>query len=298
MKYALLDRIAEIYKDDGNIMEFLKKENGQQQNTIEDILISYDFQAGSYSEAYLKNPVSKDEATEELYKYLAALPNVHSILEVGVGEATTLVSLLKRLSLKEISVKGIDLSWSRIKAAQKMVEMQKLEHQVELATSDLFKLPLQDNSVDLLYTFHSLEPNGGKEKEALQELYRVTNKYMVLVEPSYELGSEQQQKRMDKNGYIKGLYHTCKELGYNVIRYEKFSVNVNPLNEAAIIIIEKKEQKQNSFEWCCPITKTPLQDVDGGKFSKESLLVYPVIADVPCLLSENAIVATKMNVKK
>lgn len=295
MKYRLLNRISEIYSNDGNIMEFLKKETGQQKNTIEDILISYDFQAGSYSESYLDNPTLKDNATKELYSYLNSFSDIQSILEVGVGEATTLVSLLEHFSGNEVRVKGIDLSWSRIKAGQKMLEKKKLKKNVELATSDLFNLPLQDNSVDLLYTFHSLEPNGGKEKEALQELYRVTNKYMVLVEPSYELGSEQQKERMKKNGYVVGLYDACKKLGYDVIQYEKFNTNVNSLNEAAIIVIQKNMQKQNSFEWCCPITKTPLQNVDGGKFSEESLLVYPVIAGVPCLLEENAIVATKMN---
>lgn len=294
MKYALLNRISEIYKSDGNIMEFLKRETGQQQNTTEDILISYDFQAGSYSEAYLNDPTLKDAATKELYTYLTSFSDIQSVLEIGVGEATTLVSLLNQFSKKDFSVKGVDLSWSRIKAAQKMLEINKLENIVELATSDLFNLPLPNNSVDLLYTFHSLEPNGGKEKEALEELYRVTSKYMVLVEPSYEFGSEQQKKRMKKNGYVIGLYDMCKELGYDVTVYEKFHTNANPLNVAEIIIVHKKEKKQNSFEWCCPITKTTLQNVEGGKFSEESLLVYPVIAGVPCLLEENAIVATKM----
>ena len=44
---------------------------------------------------------------------------------------------------------------------------------------DMFNLPITDDSIDLVYTVHALEPNGGKEKEALKELYRITKKYLM-----------------------------------------------------------------------------------------------------------------------
>ena len=40
------------------------------------------------------------------------------------------------------------------------------------------------------------------------------------------------------------------------------------------------------------ITKLPLSLTNKHQFCKESLLVYPVINDIPCLLPENAIIAT------
>lgn len=43
MKYSLLNRISEIYSDNENIMGLLKRETGQQKNTIKDILIGYNF---------------------------------------------------------------------------------------------------------------------------------------------------------------------------------------------------------------------------------------------------------------
>ena len=33
-----------------------------------------------------------------------------------------------------------------------------------LVLGDMFELPLEDNAVDIVYTVHAVEPNGGKKK--------------------------------------------------------------------------------------------------------------------------------------
>jgi uncharacterized protein YbaR (Trm112 family) len=43
---------------------------------------------------------------------------------------------------------------------------------------------------------------------------------------------------------------------------------------------------------CCPITKTDLIKMNDAYYSKESLLAYPIINGTPCLLPNNAIIAT------
>lgn len=45
-KFGILSRIKEIYQSGGNIIQYLKGVNGEAINSLEDILISYDFQAG------------------------------------------------------------------------------------------------------------------------------------------------------------------------------------------------------------------------------------------------------------
>lgn len=45
---------------------------------------------------------------------------------------------------------------------------------------------------------------------------------------------------------------------------------------------------------CCPITKTPLLKLESCYYSKESLLAYPILEGIPCLLNNNAIISTKM----
>lgn len=228
--------------------------------------------------------------------YLASiienLGKYSSILEVGIGEGTTLAPLLLSLKKQPNKCYGFDISWSRIKYAKKFLKELNLNN-VELFTGDLFCTPFKDNSIDIVYTSHSIEPNGGKEKEALIELYRITNKYLILLEPSYEFADEKSRKIMVSNGYITKLYSTAKELGYDVIAHRLFEISANPLNPTGIIIIRKGLDSQILDPLCCPITKTSILKKDNAYFSKESLIAYPIIDEIPCLLPQNAVVATK-----
>lgn len=291
-KIKLLNRINELYKLNVNIIEYLKKLEQKNYNLLEDIMISYDFQAGSYCEKYKEDSYIKNEYCLKLANVIEELGVFESLVEVGIGEATTLGPMLKRLKNKPAKCYGFDISWSRIKYAIKFLEEINLNN-IELFTGDLFCSPLKTNSIDIVYTSHSIEPNGGREKEALEELYRITNKYLILLEPSYELASEEARQRMKKQGYITNLYNTAKELGYNIIRYELFGISMNNLNPTGLMIIKKETNDKISNPICCPITKSDLIFKNNAYFSEESLLAYPVIKDIPCLLSQNAIIATK-----
>lgn len=55
MKADIIKRVKKIYEENGNIMEYLRDSAQRDYNTPEDIMISYDFQAGSYNENYMKN---------------------------------------------------------------------------------------------------------------------------------------------------------------------------------------------------------------------------------------------------
>lgn len=292
-KFGTLSRIKEIYQSGGNIIQFLKELNGESKNSLEDILISYDFQAGSYIEFVKKNPDYIREYSKLIAKEIEGLEvNFDSILEVGCGEATTLVNVLKNLKGDKKNAFGFDISWSRIHYGNKYVQENQIDS-VQLFTGDLFNIPLSDNSIDIVYTSHSLEPNGGKEKAALEELYRITNKYLVLLEPGYEFGNKEIQERMDSHGYVKNLCSISKELGYNVVENRLFELCANKLNPTQLIIIEKqKDIKAQPIDFYCPITKTKLEKDGNCYFSPEGLLVYPIIKDIPCLLTQNAIVAT------
>lgn len=163
----------------------------------------------------------------------------------------------------------------------------------------MFCLPCAENSFDIVFTHHAMEPNGGKEKELLRELYRVTNKYLILLEPAYELVDFEAQKRMDDHGYIKNLYSSAKELGFEIVTWELYGKNHNDLNPTGLMIIKKNGKDCGSGDWGCPVTKSKLKEYPGVYYSAESLLAYPVIDGVPMLTRDNAVVATKfMNFRK
>ena len=131
----------------------------------------------------------------------------------------------------------------------------------------------------------------------MSELYRVTARYLILIEPSYELAGDEAKNRMNKLGYIKGLPEVANELGYQIVRYELFGVDVNPLNPAAVMIIKKNNDKQRvnyDSPLCCPITKTDFSRIGNAWYSQEAGMAYPIVNGVSCLTKENAIVATKM----
>lgn len=269
--------------------------------SAEDIMISYDFQAGSYRDAYERNE-ELHTVKEACNKYLAGVINgfpcpVESILEAGVGEATALVPMLKYLKRDDLKwIGGNDISYSRIKIAKDFA-IDNGVGMINLFVADMFNMPIKSDSVDVVYTFHALEPNGGRERELLNELYRIARKYVVLVEPDYEHASTEAKIRMDYHGYVKGLVNISRDNGWEIIVDEPFPITINPKNPSRLIVI-RKCCATNVFSkggmFVCPITHEDLEVVGNAYYSRKGMLAYPIINDVPCLRKENAVLATKM----
>lgn len=293
-KFKQLQSIKELYEKGGNIIQYLKSISNNDSNTIEDILISYDFQSGSYIQGFSNNREYIEKYCKALSTIIDKIENVKSIIEVGVGEATTLNTLIRSLKSKPSKIFGFDISWSRLKFAKELLADLNINN-VNLFTANLFEIPLLDNSIDIVYTSHSIEPNGGKEEEALKELFRITNKYLILLEPAYEFANNEAKARMNKNGYVKELYSTALKLGYKVVEYRLFDYSSNPLNPTGLIIIEKETLFSNKSKLVCPISHTELIKYNESLlYSKESFLAYPIIDKIPCLLKENSILASHL----
>lgn len=288
-----LKLIKEVYEKGGNIIQHLKGDNTLEQNSDESIMVSYDFQAGSYIEAYKNNPATFEKYTDAIAKVINELDvECTSLCEVGVGEATTLACLLPKLRHSP-RVYGFDLAWSRCRYAINHLQQRNIQN-CFIFMGDIFDTCFADSSIDLVYTSHSIEPNGGREKEAITELMRITKKYLILLEPAYDLADAKARQRMDEHGYIKNLYSSAVDLGFNVIEYRLFGVSVNPLNPTGLLIIEKDPYDEEVIEnpLVCPITKTPITKIKDSYFTKEGLLAYPSIDGVFCLMKHHAVVAT------
>jgi ubiquinone/menaquinone biosynthesis C-methylase UbiE len=293
-KFELLDKIKILYEQGGNIIQYLRNYANSNTNTTEDILISYDFQAGSYIESFAQNTEYAEKYGKALAELIDKTGEIDSIIEVGVGEATTLNMVINNMKKRPSNIWGFDISWSRLKFAKEFLNDFK-HNDINLFTANLFEIPLPDSSVDIVYTSHSVEPNGGREEDALKELYRITKKYLILLEPSYEFATPEAKKRMLEHGYVKNLSHVAKELGYKIIEHRLFDYCSNPLNPTGLLIIEKKATITNNLNLICPIMGNKLEKYGDSFFvTQNGFITYPVIDNIPCLLKENAILTTHL----
>lgn len=301
--------LKELYDNNVNIMQYFREKNSTENNTLNSILTSYDLQAGSYIKDYEDDNISDNyhinnkrvslKSKEFKEKFVCAIKEVFdkfdysTVLEAGVGEATTLNFVIEKCS-KNAKYYGFDLAPSRIMQGQRFLE--KYKNNADLIVGNLFETPFQDNSFDIVYTVHALEPNTDKAKDIIQELYRITNKYLILIEPCYELGNEATKNNIDKHKYIKNLKSITENLGYKIIEYKLFPIGTYA-NQPQLLIIEKDKNAQNKkdVQYVCPICHNHLKSNGGGSgyFCKECLVVYPTIKNVPLLTKENAILFTQ-----
>ena len=279
-----------------NVLEFARKKCNTRSNVPMATLIAYDLQSGTYVADSRKN---KDEYLRWCTQLAAILdPYMNaqtSMLEVGCGEATTLAGVLASLRQLPLHAFGFDISWSRCAHGTNWLFEQSMTAQLFVA--DLFNIPFADSSIDVVYTSHSLEPNGGREYAAIKELLRVARRAVVLIEPIYELGTKQAQDRMRKYGYVRNLKAIALSLRAKVVDYGLLEFNGNELNPSGLILLEKEpiaEALNVPYEarWRCPLTSSTLAESSAGFFSTETGIVYPVLGGIPLLHVNHAVVAS------
>lgn len=287
--------MRDAYMRGENAMEYARQAAGVVGNSAVATLIAYDLQSGSYIAEAKNNPDVNARWCNQLAKIIDPLLSKQgSILEVGCGEATTLAGVLSQVTNVPRYGLGLDISWSRCSEGQRWLAEKKSP--ARLFVADLFNIPLEDDSVDVVYTSHSLEPNGGREESAIRELMRVARHAVVLVEPIYELASADAQLRMERHGYVRGLKKTAEALGAQVSEYRLLENTNNPLNPSGLILIEKSNEPVNLGApcWRCPLTHQAINDLGDVFVSTEAALAYPVMRGVPLLRVEHGVVASKI----
>lgn len=280
-----------------NIAALLRESGGTGGNSEAIIHMSYDLQSGRYVSHQDIPELRKilDIYCQSLADEISALGPQHSLLEAGVGESTSLLYILRMMNYEPPVIHGIDLAWSRIHIGSRWFYERGGPAHTKFVVGSMAKMPYMDNSFDLVFTSHAVEPNGGREKELLSELYRVSSKYLLLCEPAYEFASEEARARMDEHGYCKNLAGHARELGMNVVKSEIMLPCIKEDNPSAVTLIAKNPAADPAEPvFACPRWKTPLQDMGDCWFSPESLYAYPLIQGIPCLNVENGIIASKL----
>ena len=286
------------------------------QRTGEKVLEKYDRLAGEYVRS-LEKEVSGSEKTlsvfnheihfvskkvlgERRIQYIAndiLRPlNLHNmtLLDVGAGELTTLVRLAKAMpELKSIS--ALELSWSRIAVGRNFAVGNKVMPD-NLVVGTATHLPFPDNSFDIIFTSHCLEQANLDKWQIIQELYRVARRYIVLLEPSWELGSKYQKRRMNTKGYLKGLDSVIKKLNLNLIRHELLPYSTNPDNRTAAYIIKidyKNEMRNQCSSLSCPRCKVNTIRKGDYEFCRTCGRLYPIVLGIPCMHPNNSVLASR-----
>jgi hypothetical protein len=283
----------EVYARGENVRALFRAEERSERNSEEAILVAYDLQRGSYRSS-LADPeyrAAVERYARGMARELDAL-EFDSMLDAGTGEATTLMQTLAGLRRPPSRVVAFDSAWSRVAHAR--------AHSRAFSTlaptffaGNLFEMPVAEGAFDLVFTSHALEPNSGRELEGLSSLARVARRWLVLFEPSYELGGEDTRRHMDAHGYVRGLCVAAEALGLKVVRHALLPETISPVNLTAVHVFEKPGPRSARADWLvCPRCRAGLREVKGHLFCAEEGLVFPVLDGIPCLEARNAVLAS------
>lgn len=296
-----LQAIRRLYRSGTNIIEHLRQQLGTQFNTEQLVETSYDMQAGSYVRFVEANPDRIDAYRGELARLLDRfIAPGDTVVDVGTGEMTTLATVALKGYAKVSNAYALDISLSRLLVGERYLRSQletALSGKIQPVVSTLFRLPFAENSVDLVWTSHALEPNGSREQEAITELARVSRRHIVLFEPSYERNSDEGRQRMDRLGYVKDLPGVIGRIpGLKLEQVLRIEATENLLNPTYAYVVRKNVDVPSQVGGlCCPLSHGTLEVRAGYMYSRNSLLAYPVIEGIPVLRIEKGVSASVLD---
>jgi ubiquinone/menaquinone biosynthesis C-methylase UbiE len=278
-------KLKKLFIKKKNIYLFLKKKTNLKNRII--TKLSYDAQTGSYIKLHGKRNLSRilNPVINEIKKF----KKIKTILDFGTGEMTSLAYMMKNLSNKIIFYAN-DISLSRLIAGQKYIK-KKLDKKrfknLNIFCTNHFELPFKDNSIDLITTVQSIEPNNAYKKKLLSELIRIARKGLVLMEPHYEIANNESKKRMVKFGYIKNFEKLIKS--YNFLYFIiKKNYHYNSSNPNSIFVIIKKNRNNlnKKIVYVDPESRTKLDRESNYYYSTKNFKLFPIIDNITVFANE------------
>ena len=295
-KYNNLIEIKKAYIRGENITQLLKNLNKKTYNTKDSIEISYDLQSGSYIEFSDNNKEIISKYNEELFLILKDNLKVSdNVLDCGTGEMNTYSKIMNNLDFKQGF--NFDISLSRVLTGINYLDknFKSLNQKTISFVASIDAIPLPSNSIDLIWTSHSLEPNGGKEEFLIKEMLRVCKRKMILFEPSYKRNSQEGKERMKKLGYISELEDIINKTDSTLLDIKKIESPVNPINPTYAYIIQKnvKGNKPQSPKFTTPggDLELNMERMD-SILSSDALIGFPKVKGIPLLRDDKFFVMT------
>lgn len=297
-----------VYEKNENITDALKKKLKIKYNTLEIIEAAYDLQAGSYSMHADNQPKFYQTRAKEVSDFISSnVSDIESILDVGSGELTMFARVASNLSLNakaEIKLCATDISLSRLVVGRNHLNKSiDLVNRINLAVADTAKLPFASNSIDIVTSDHSLEPNGASLTEVLNECFRVARRYCVFVEPNNSLQDSEGKERMKRLGYIFDIEKRILQLGGKIKSQKTTINNYNQINKSKMLVVEVPKLSNSNFlpsgedeiQFTYPGTEHLLQHYEGFLYDNQSGFLFPKIDNVSLLLESNRILFSKYN---
>jgi ubiquinone/menaquinone biosynthesis C-methylase UbiE len=159
-----------------------------------------------------------------------------TILEVGSGASINLYYLSRRFS--KVECIGLDFAQNRIREAKTYWDNKGIR--LSYIHASTLHLPLRERSMDVVFSSQCLEQIAQDNEcgQAMDEMYRVSRRQVILLEPSYELGNLAQKFYIELRGYSKHILSTakrrCTTAGYSLLE-----TTSNALNPTMIVLINK-----------------------------------------------------------
>ena len=285
---SMLNEMVEDFKNGIN----LTQKYGNDPETIE---IAYELQSGSYTEVAKRDAEIHEKFFSEVANHINSfsdLSQISTLLEVGVGEGTSLLGISEKLDFQGEFI-GVDMSYSRLSWCKD--NFRKANTPINLAVAYASSLPFHDKSLDIVLTVHSLEPNGDQEELLLGELARISRKYLILVEPDFGKANSMQKERMASLGYIGDLRKFFKDLPFELIvdasmQNNRHLVDGIPVNSASIFILKRKDVPSEIGDpsFCSPAGQAFLQNFKHGLISSTGLF-FPILDEIPFLRPTDAL---------
>jgi len=129
----------------------------------------YDF-VGQLADALPGMHMGGMDATQRLVD-MCHLDASSRVLDVGCGNGITACLIAKKFGAH---VEGIDISTVMIAKAKERAHRQGLEAKINFRVGDVFDLPFDDQTFDVVLVESVLTPLPGDKKQALAEMVRVT----------------------------------------------------------------------------------------------------------------------------
>lgn len=191
----------------------------------------------NFEKHHHRNPVQRhliDNFYNELFKILRRTKS-NKVLDAGCGEGITL-NRIQQLKLGK-QLEGVDFSQDAIEIGKKTFPKLKLKQ------ADIYKLPYKDNAFDLVLCNEVLE-HLENPQEALKELIRVSNKYLLLSvpnEPWFRLANFLRGRHITRFGnHPEHIQHWSHNQFVKMLKKHKLKIRDKKLPFAWTIVLAQK----------------------------------------------------------